>query len=460
MRKIITTGMALLASPALMAAEVEPRISVGVTHTDNVQLQDTDGTDETIYRIEPGLSLDHQSDHFRANINYLLQALYYDSLSDTEVFHQYDVSFRGDFIPEALYVEVGGRRSQTIVDPAGAIPGDNLPITSNRQDRDEYYVTPGFQVALSQSVIMRGDYRRGWVENGADDLQSADVHTANFSIDNYSRGQGATWALRYNWDRALYDLSPPFENQNAIAELGFWVSGNTRVFASGGLESPWDDPLNPSMEDSLWEVGFAHQAGDSIRAEFAAGDRSFGSSLRGDLNYEFRRGQLALSYNQQPITQAFNPFRIGDIDDPLRFDDFVNVPGSAERFVNERLQFRIDYALQRTTFAMTVFDNRQTERTTAEGDPLEDEKQQGVNGEIGYRLGARTTVTARGGWSEQTIDTLDDPSTLVRGSLGLTYRLGQSTDLTFNYDYVDQEGNDDGRSYRANNYSLILTRVF
>ena len=37
-------------------------------------------------------------------------------------------------------------------------------------------------------------------------------------------GQGLTWALRYDWRRSEYEISAPWENQQATAELGFWVN--------------------------------------------------------------------------------------------------------------------------------------------------------------------------------------------------------------------------------------------
>src|SRR5690606_32862729 len=113
---------------------------------------------------------------------------------------------------------------------------------------------------LGRSVVVQGDYRHSWV-GYADDEQGLDTPSnqqadANLSVDNYRQGSGLTWALRYNWQQLEYDDDRffPWKYQLAVAELGFWVSGNTRLFASGGLESAWDEPLDPALEDELWEA--------------------------------------------------------------------------------------------------------------------------------------------------------------------------------------------------------------
>ncbi|WP_405234328.1 TIGR03016 family PEP-CTERM system-associated outer membrane protein [Lentisalinibacter salinarum] len=455
-------------SPVLQALELEPRITIGITRTDNVALATEDEQSETVYRAEPGFSLSHDTQRITFDADYLMQAFRYADLGESEIFHQYDASVRAALVPEIFFVEVGGDRTQSILDPEQRIPQSNLPISGNRTDRDQYYVTPSFQYVFGGTVTAQGQYRNSWVNFGESDSvgleRDSEDRTATFSLDNYRRGGGITWALRYNWERTDYDESIPFEYQQASVELGFWLSGTTRVFASGGQESAWDMPLDPALEDTFWEAGFSHQVGERLSAEFAAGERSFGSSWRGRLEFEFPRGSTTFSYSESPTTENRTRFRVPRFDDALDLQDFLSRPGSADRFIRKRLEWRFDYGLTRTDFSLGVFNDERSDRTTAAGDPLEDEDQSGINVRVGYRLGAKTTLGASGSWAERQFGEGDD-SELIRAAVTADYRLGAKTTLSLEYEYAEEDGEAGGggpfsRDYVANTVSLLLTRTF
>ena len=450
------------------AAEFEPAVTLGITHTDNIFLQPSDGQDETVFRIEPGFSLAHESDRLDVDADYLLQAFYYEKLEEDEVFHQYNASLRAAAVPDVLFFSLGGSRTQSIVDPGLVIPQSNLPITGNRIDRDTYFVGSEFLYPVSRTIALQGSYRYDWVQFG-DPAGSnspmpfaldSDDQSASVSIDNYRNGNGLTWAARYSWQRSEYDETfPPFEYQIASAELGFWVSGTTRVFASGGKESAWDDPLNPTLEDTLWEVGLAYEAGERLSFEFAAGERSFGESFRGNLQFNFRRGSTSLSYLQSPTTDNRNPFLFGGLASPDEVGNLLSVPGSARRFIQERFNWTLNVDLQRTDITVSLFDERRTDLTTADGVSLLDQSQRGLSASVRYRLGAKTTARIGGSLAEREFGG-SGPNDLLRGTIGVDYQLGSRTDLSLRYDYADEDGDTGGfaLNYTANTVSLLLTR--
>ncbi len=463
----VSVGLMLAAMPAA-SLEFEPRVTLGITYTDNVSLEPVDEQDETIYRAEPGFALTHETSRVNLTADYLMQAFRYADLGQSEVYHQYNANLRTDLVRDTVFLDIGGNRSQSILDPELNIPQTNLPISGNRQDRDEYYVSPSFQYALGSTLTAGGSYRNTWVdysEGGPGRFNdSSENRDAQFSLDNYRRGVGLAWALRYEWRRTEYDEEfEPFEYQQAAAELGFWLSGSTRIFASGGKESAWDAPLDPALEDNFWEAGFVHQVGERLSAEFAAGERSFGSSWRGNLELTFRRGSTSLSYSETPTTESRNRSRVrsADFTDPVRLDDFLARPGSGDRFIAKRLEWRLDYALTRTTFSVAAFSDERTDRTEADGTMLADEEQQGINAAITYRVGARTDVGFSGSFARR--DFRDgEESDLIRAGVSVDYRLGARTNLRLEYDYTEEDADVTARArdYVANTVSLLLTRTF
>ncbi|MEX2495898.1 MAG: TIGR03016 family PEP-CTERM system-associated outer membrane protein [Woeseia sp.] len=454
----------------LLAAEFGADVRAGITHTDNVALATVDEESELVYSLTPSFYLTHEASRLSTNANYQLQAYRYRDIGETEVYHQYNANVRAVLVPEMFFLDVGGNRTQSIRDPEQRIPQSNLPISGNRQDRDQYYAAPSFQYAFGPSVRTQASYRRTWIDYSDSDRigsvgsfrsQGNEQSDGNFSIDNYAQGQGFSWALRYDHQRTEYDEETvPWEYQQAVAEVGYWVGGNTRLFASGGKESAWDTPLDSSLEDTLWEAGLSQQMGERLSAEIAAGERSFGRSWRGSLDFQFRRGSTSLSYAETPTTEGRNRFRRSALGEDELPDDFLSRPGSAQRFISNRLEWRLNLDFQRTNLTFALFDVDRTDRTQIDGTPLDDESQRGASVTASYRVGARTDLSLRGSRSEREFRD-GDKSDLTRASAAVDYRLGARTSLTLQYQHSKEEGESPffSRNYDANNVSLFVTRT-
>src|SRR5690606_7630195 len=168
-RRLVAALASIIIPMPLLAVEFDAEVIAGATRTDNLTLASDDEQDELVYRIEPSFHLLHEGTRITTNADYRLQAFRYRDLDETEVFHGYDASILVDVVPDNLFFEVGGSRTQSIRDPELAIPRSNLPISGNRQDRDEYYASPSFQFPLGSSVAAEGDYRHSWIRYQDDD---------------------------------------------------------------------------------------------------------------------------------------------------------------------------------------------------------------------------------------------------------------------------------------------------
>ncbi|MBT8109708.1 MAG: hypothetical protein KJO27_03180, partial [Gammaproteobacteria bacterium] len=340
------------------------------------------------------------------------------------------------------------------------IPLGNLPFSGNLIDQDEWWFNPRLTRSLGKVVTLDADYRYSKIQFDDSLTQDNTNHSGNFSLENYNAGQGLSWALRYNWRRSEYEVSRSWENQKATAELGFWVNAKTRVFGAGGKESSWDDPFDPAMDDSFWEAGFAYSPSDKLSAEFAAGERSFGSSWRGRLDYTFRRGSTSLSYDESPTTTAFD--RSGGIRnflDDAYLDDFLNRPGTAERYISKRLNWNLNLEFRRTGFTLSAFNEERGDRFTADGTPVDDQSQTGVRANFTWQAGVRTQFAVSGSLVDQETG-VGNKSDFASVGLDINYRLGTRSDLSLGYSYSEQDPsgiNSTSREYVANVVSLFFT---
>lgn len=443
------------------AADVGGGIRIGASHSDNVFLATTPNEiDDIIYQASPYLTILHTSPGFDANFDYTFDWYRYSDLDSTTRFHRGEATVVGRAWQDSLQTTLGARRSQTLSDPEDVIPSGRLPLSGNLVDEDEYWFNPQFMQSLGSSVTLATNYLYSIVEFDDPLVQDQHNQMAMLSVENYSAGQGLTWALRYNWRRTEYDLSTPWENQRAGAELGFWVNQRTRIFAGGGKESVWNNPFDPSMDDSYWEAGFAHTAGDTLSIEIAVGERSFGTSLRGTIDYRFRRGSTSVRYVEAPTTTGFNdPARSRSVIQSDDLDGFLDRPGSAERFLSERLEWNLDLQFRRTALTLVVFDESRDGRVTADGLTLADQSETGVRASLSWQAGSRTTFVASGALFDQEISSANK-SRLSSAGLRVNYTLGARSSLSLGYSYDEQEPRGQvglGRNYVANVVSLFFT---
>ncbi len=470
-RALLHVGVALcLTSVSLLAraaVQFDPSVSAGIAYTDNVTLAARDEEHESVLQLIPSFNLLQQSGRITSQARYQLQGYHYNRRSESEVYHQLDARLVAALQPDRLFFEVGADRSQSIVDPELVIPFSNLPISRNRIDRDSLYMGPSFQYPFGANATVRGSYQRNWVRYDHDAervfgyAQDVDQDTAQLSVDNYRRGQGFTWAARYQSLESDYGFFLPWQYRQAALELGGWINRRVRLFATAGRESAWDQPFDDSLEDDFWEIGTAVSAGQNFSAEFGAGERSFGSSARGQMQVRLRRGSLSVSYVEQPTTAERNPFRRAGLlvpDDP---EDYLARAGNPERFISKRLQWQAQWDFRRSGISFRIFDTKREERMRLDGLLLPDEHQEGRYVSGYFDLGPRTRLTADGQWVDRTFGSANTREYM---SLGVSARreLGPRTSARFELRHARDESGFEGSglNYTSNLASLMFTWDF
>ena len=451
----------ILASQSVRAAEYEGGIQVGVSNTDNVFLATEPFTeDDNVLRASPFFSFEHRSPGLDATANYAFDWYRYTDLKQESSYHAYDITLVGKMLDESLSLLAGGTRRQVVRNPSESIPSGRLPLNGNLADQDELFVRPRFKRTFASAITVDASYRFAGTNYNDGAIQDNDNHEARFVLENYQRGNGLTWALRYERLKTDYEVSPEWEFQKASAELGFWLNAETRFFGSGGRESRWDDLEDRSPQDEFWEAGVALTKGPNFSAEIAAGERSFGSSWRGDLDFTFQRGSTTLSYNETPTTIGFGRDQLPDVigdGDPV---DFLTAPGRAERYILNRLQWSLELELRRTTVSLLVYDEERSGRIDVNGVTLSDQDQSGFSARMAWAFGRRSEIVAFGSFATRKFSALAD-SDLLRVGLSGNYRIGPSLALSLSYDYSDEQPNGAaGRDYAANVVSLLATYTF
>lgn len=461
-----------IAAPLAQSApwEWEVGADLSVIHTDNLRLlEEPFDESDTVYVIRPTITLSTDGDRVYADIRYQPEAFFYSEASESdEVYHVADAQIRTAFIKDALFLYLSGTNYQTMVSPDVNFQTSNLPVTGNRVDSTVLEVRPywqqnlGFADILAEVAYVDTSYDET-PASSADFNQNNIIKSGGLDLNNHSQQQGIAWGLKYTYVRVEYDIAQPWDYQNASMNLGYWFNGMTRVFVSGGLESSYENFLDPSLEDQTWEAGFQYAPNARLDMEFAYGERSFGASARANITYRLRRGNLSLSYHEAPSTRA----EVSRDRRPLSVTDNLGTvldrPGEADRFVTRTGELAMDIELAKSDMSLRLFVERRDDRTDDFGVPIGDEQFRGAAFRWGWRLGSKSTLGLEGDAvrREEFNQAVRSDSKLLRLAVDFAFEVSSNVTMIVRAQRADENSNDGtGRNYTENQFGLTLRTAF
>ena len=447
---------------SVLLAEVDFSLDldVGVIHSDNIVLAaDGEEQDETVYSIVPEFRLTSDNSRLQADIRYRPQAYYYQEIENADsIFHTVDASVFATLIREHLFLELSASNFEAIVTPQASVPSGNLPISGNRTETRVLGATPSFQQRIgSADLIIQGSYFDVEYEESA--FQSSEEIQGYFQLGNVQRQQGLAWQTSYIHRRTEYDLSPPWEFQRAALNLGAWINESTRLFAVGGAETAFDNLFESNLDSDFWEAGFQYTPNARFNLELAFGDRSYGSSARGNMSYELKRGDIQFNYSEGPANRGeiLNDRRPLETFDGL--DGALDRPGAADRFVRKRGDLRVTIELAKSDINFRLYSERRENRTSPDGTGLGDEHMSGGGLRWSWRMGSRTTLGAGADIVERTYGSEDDE--LFRTLTDLEYQVSRRFSIRVEVARFDQSGSElEDYDYTENQYRLFLRTSF
>jgi hypothetical protein len=423
---------ALVFGTAHAETHFEPRIGFDVTWTDNVDLtsQDQPKRDELIGQLRPGITFVHDGRNLQAFLDYQLQAIYFNNESDHQVFHQGELGVQYAIVPDWFFLDVGGSRSQTVIDPRQPINAGNMFQTGNLADSTSGQISPIVRHRF-RLFELEASYTRGFLNySQADtvdqtptsslDFDDSKNESASFSLRSADPDARVTWDTTYHHDRVEYDIALPFEYDQAYAELGFLIGRGFRLIAQGGLESdPIEHRTDGGLDETSYKGGFEWREGERNVIRALMGHRFFGKTYEGLWRYTGRVLESEVSYIETPTTQTQERVVRG-ITAPTDFP-----PG-------------LDNQFSRTTSDVYL--------------------SKALEGRIGLR-GRVTGIFLQGNWERRDYLFLGDIQDKYAGAtLLLTRRLGPRVTLEATLGYTDTELREGG-AYADRSYAVSLVRL-
>lgn len=447
------------------AAWAEPwdfgvNIDWGVIFTDNIFLEN-DGIEEseTVYTVRPEFYLTTDGDRIDADIRYRPEAYFYQTNDDADgVFNVLDATMTAALVRNRLFLLLDASNYQSVISPAIGFPTSNIPISQNRVDSRVLEARPYWEQQLGSADLL---VEVAYVDVTYDDefIQDNVLKLGRFELDNIRRQQGISWGLSYEFTRSEYEISLPWEYQVAEASLGYWLTGTTRIFVSGGVETDIENLEESNLDQDFWEAGFQY-ASRRMNLEMAAGERFYGTSYRVEFDYQLRRGTTTLEYTETPTSGSELPLGSRPItDDTDDLDGILDRPGRGDRFLRKRFDWTTSINLSRSTFTLRLFGEARDERRSGLGVQLPDENFAGIAVRWSWDVGSNSTVGLGGDLARREEEIVDDD--LRRYYIDLTYRFNQRVSFRTEFIHSSQEGRTiDEFDYDENQLRLLLRTEF
>jgi hypothetical protein len=438
-------------------------LEVAVIRSDNIFLApEGEEQSETVYTIVPEFYFTADDQRLNADIRYQPQAIFYSEFDEfNEVFHIVDASLTAALVRDRFFLSLSAANFQTITEPEARIPSGNLSLTGNRTDARVLQASPYWQQSIGQvDMLIRGTYTDfHYDDEDSDRYQSSNTRDGYFRLGNIERQQGFAWQLDYTHRRTEYEISAPWKFQRAALNIGAWINDSTRLFVEGGAETAFDNLYESNMDADFWEAGFQYAPSERLNLEVAVGDRSYGKSFRGDFSYDLKRGQLIASYTEGPANRSDLLLNRRPLAPSEDLDGALDRPGESDRFVRKRGQVTWTTELAKSDFSLRVFSEIREERTTADGEILDDEELAGLAVSWNWRFGSRTTLGIGGDIADRNYSGFDDR--FRRARLDVEYRLSEKLSIRAEAARFDQEGDQTtDRDYTENQLRLFLNASF
>lgn len=450
----------LAASPAFSADwRISPSVTVGVSHSDNINLA-TPGNEvsDQVLQVTPGIVATYAGPRFEADIDYQIQALQYRDDSDLdEVYHHLDAEATGWLVPRSFSLDGLISVRQQIVDRTAPIPSSTFSGSENLTEETTAYLSPRWQIRVSDRVQADIRYAVSEIDYEESSLAESTQNAFAAVLESVEQPDRLYWAAKYRNSEVEFDGQGEISFEHATFELGIPVASHTRLILLVGDEENSFRLFNgdDAPDDSFWMAGIRSQRANRYELELLAGDRVFGDTYSFRWIQHGRQWSTEATYSEDYVTYADARLEI-DPSEPESILPGTGLSGVAsEVYLRERAQLGATLERPKTTFRIIAYDESRHYQTT---DSLESLK--GIELELNWRAGTRTTFTFRGGRQENELAGTNATDVLKQLSLGVERRLGRRVVGNLSVGRSDQTSDDSTREYVENTTTLSATMTF
>ena len=462
------TYCAILVVPAHATEwDLTPSVALAETYTNNVFLAPSGGQGDWVTSVNPGLRLTGQGRRISADLDYLMQNLFYARFSDeNQTYNQFRGNLNAELLKDSVFLDARGNASQQVVNPDGRVSSSNIPISNNLTNTTSWVVSPYWQPHFGESIEGELRYTAGWLNYSGNDLPDSEQQSVSAKLGSKRGAGGAGWEVRYRNDRVDYEDTSPIDNESPIRFesvnlLGYYsVGGYTDLVVLGGYENN-DYQVLPGEDDPegpIWAVGIRSERARSHEFVVLGGERYFGPTYLLRWRQIGRRGDFTVSHTDDLRTSTQVVLDLETAIDPAGNLPQLGLISSQPAAFRERLStVSLTWNSPKTATIGSLF-YADREYVTA----VADQELSGANLTWRWAFRPRTNLTVIGQWQDNRYKqngTLSE-YTLLFARIGMDRRLSEQWQAGLFASYSEQDSRDETLSYREGEMSVSLRGTF
>lgn len=479
---------------------ITPRLTVGETYSDNINLDDNDKEYDLVTEVSPGISVHGEGARLRADLDYQMQNTFFLRNSDGDgTFHQLDANGTAELRKNFFFVDGSSSMGQAVINAGDTASTGNLNIAGNRTDFHTYSLSP--YILPHFGNIANGNLRYTYSSVNYDDGASSDTeqHRVDAGIASGRFWGPLSWSGEFHHDELRRDAAQDDTFEGVSGNARYRISNSFSLVAQGGYEDN-DFISSETIENgSYWAVGVFWQPSRFYSFEALTGnnlttvtaslyptrrtalvvnyrDREVGTNSgevwTGSFNHRTRRTTWNASYLEETTTQQQQQLENGFVflavdpdtgetnpnpqpGDVVVIQQIPLVSLTDETIERKRASGSVGMRTGKSGLLFTVFDEKRRFLSS-----LTEEETRGFSGSWNRRLAPRTNSIVTGSWQRITNDDQgterDFWSIETLLSRQIQRRLNGS--VMYRFSKEESDGNRDG--YEENRIEARLTAYF
>lgn len=395
-------------NPVTAQWSVIPTLTLAGNYTDNVTLAPAGQEEaEFVTQVAPGISIRGNSQRNVLLLDYRLQGLLYSEDSRRNaVFNQLQADTTSKVLGDFLFFDTSATIAQRIVD-ATRVVSSNFTDNENLSDVFAVSFSPHVRHAFGSTALGALRYNYGVVDFESEQQSDSDSDIQQLSglLESGPAFTRVDWALSYDHDRFDFANNDQVVLEEASLEVGYLLIPALRLFASGGFENiDTTDSTLIEPDGAIWDAGVSWAVSPRTTLTGSYGDRFFGERFFGQLTHETTRSSWSVEYSEdvttvteaelvEPVFLRNDPFGNPLLRGRISAGGIVNPTVEPDPFVERSFSSSLALRFGRTTFQLTVFDQRREFITS-----VDTEQVRGFRSNLEWRFAGASELEFFGQW--------------------------------------------------------------
>ncbi|QOJ08250.1 TIGR03016 family PEP-CTERM system-associated outer membrane protein [Nitrosomonas sp. H1_AOB3] len=486
---------------------IQPRLTVSETYTDNVRLGGGSGFggfgglgsgSEFITQISPGVNITGEGRRFKSNLSYTLNNLVYAKNERFRIRNLLNADTSAEIIKHHFFIDGRAAISQQNAFLFGSQALDNATLTGNLRNIYRWSISPYVRQRFSNLASGEVRYVHGEVSSNVNNFSNSSSDTAILSLNSGSAFKTLGWGINYSHTQIDRKYARPnlgrlqtIELERTTGMLRYAVTSQFNLIGTAGYERNSFISIRGRTSSPLWTVGFSWTPTKRTKIDASGGKRFFGNTYAASVDHRTRNTVWNLSYiedistfgqqslaggsilNASMLSQLFSGLQGGEAllnqGLPSSFADPNNFLTN-RLFLLRRLQASLTINGKKNSLVFRGFNYSRKSFSSDEEDAdligignavlTRDTTQTGGNILWNYRLSPRTSANINLGYIRTSYDAvnLKDDNMIVRA--GLNKQFTSHITGSIMYYHLQRESNRNNSSYDANAVTATLNMNF